>query len=380
MRGAALTSAGTGMAHGVGIAQAPGARLSAVVSLALLAAFATAQAAGGENRAGLLRKTVRDAEAAENLRRLGDAAQARGDFAEALRSYRRARELDPSDVPTLLRMIQLLKIAGQHAEAEALARDGLSRAPDSAELHYEIGHLDLQRGNLADSERSLRRAIALDPLFWQARHDLARLLYGTGREEEARREERATRALREYGDREKVLLERLEALAGDGRAAVCLAEIELSHRRFRTALSHFARAQALGAEEDRIAAGRAEALFGIGDARAGEAALARAAAGSEAPRFALARAWALLAAGEDPLPALAPAIPADPGAQPGPAGSSGAGGDRPGQPVEFDVLLRAAELARRASRPDLADFFLARAARAVPSSSCGRLVASAAAL
>src|SRR5262249_42389401 len=141
------------------------------------------------------------------------------------------------------------------------------------------------------------------PLLWQARHDLGRIYEGTGRAARGQREEQATDELRTYADKEKTLQERLEALKQDGHAVTCSAELALTHRRFAEALSGFDRAPSLGADAERIAAGRAEACLGSGDRAAGVAAL-RSIPDRREARGELARATAAVAAGQDPLPLL----------------------------------------------------------------------------
>jgi predicted Zn-dependent protease len=71
--------------------------------------------------------------------RLGWVLQQRGDRSGAMKNYRQAIELDPSDAMTVNNLALMLMEDKQFSEAATLLRKGLEYAPDVPELHYNLG-------------------------------------------------------------------------------------------------------------------------------------------------------------------------------------------------------------------------------------------------
>jgi predicted Zn-dependent protease len=71
--------------------------------------------------------------------RLGWVQQQQGNRAEAMKAYRQAIDLDPSDAMTVNNLALMLMEDKHFREAATLLRNGLDYAPDVPELHYNLG-------------------------------------------------------------------------------------------------------------------------------------------------------------------------------------------------------------------------------------------------
>ena len=215
-----------------------------------------------------------------------------GKFEQALVAFRRSYELDPGS-NRAAKLVTLLRRTGGYDEAEKVVATALITSPESWKLHHAYGLLLLRRADHARAEKSLRRALELEPLRPEPHMDLARVLSLTGREGEAKRERAVGYRLNDY-QRSK---EYLTDFRDSPYAPMLLAELELTQGKFHVALREFARAERLGASPGRIAAGRAEAYYRMGDLSQGDAALASV-RDSDSSRVLLARAARLVATGD----------------------------------------------------------------------------------
>ena len=232
--------------------------------------------------------------------RKGVVLQRQGDFRAAAVALRESYGLGPAP-ETAKRLADIFRVTGNYDEAEQVVAVGLRDAPDSADLHHAKGLLELRAEKTTAAESSLRRAIELDPELVAAHRDLSRLLFRSGREEEARRAKALADRLVDYRRARRELGTRV-ATGRDPRDRMLLAEVELTGGRVRDALILYSQALAEGAGEPRLLAGQAEALFRAGDRARGEQVLAQL-QGQSGPRIELARATGLMAAG-DPDQAL----------------------------------------------------------------------------
>ena len=275
--------------------------------------------------------------------RKGLILQAKGSFDLALDSLRHAHELEPDNATTAARLARLLRISGNYTEAMRTVDDALVASPDAADLHYAKGQLLLHQGNLEEAERSFRRALELNSRHREAHYDLGRLLRRTGRQTQGLWEEALARRLTQFVETREILSGQLRLRPSDPAPALALAELELTEDNYVEALGLFQRAEKNGAPPQRIAAGMAEALFGMGDLERGERAM-QLLAGAADGRSELARATRLVALAR---PAQAVAFIAR-AVEVGPA--------------EREFLRRAADLYAAAGRPAQARDLLERAA------------------
>ncbi|MFQ5414792.1 MAG: tetratricopeptide repeat protein, partial [Phycisphaerae bacterium] len=102
----------------------------------------------------------------------------RGDLVEAKRHYARALAIRPHDMPTTMRLVEVLTRLGRVGEAEAHYADMLSRRPADATLRFNYAGLLASTGRTEDAIRELRRVLDIDPEFEAARRRLAILRRG----------------------------------------------------------------------------------------------------------------------------------------------------------------------------------------------------------
>jgi tetratricopeptide (TPR) repeat protein len=241
----------------------------------------------------------RDPTDAASLYRQGVVLQLRADFDGAQAALQRSLELDPGSADTLLELSEVLRIQGEFDEARRLVESGLERHPDSAELHHAFGLCLMHERSDEAAEREFREALRLSPDLRVAHEHLARLLARAGREDEARFSRAVSDRLQDYRRNKRTLESRMRE-SRDGSFAMLLAEVELTGGEYESALRWFNQARRMGGHHDRIAAGRAEALFRAGRLEAGDAALSDS-GDWENGRTDLARAARAIAAGESEL-------------------------------------------------------------------------------
>jgi len=117
---------------------------------------------------------------------LGNFAAERGDVTTAETEYRAALAIDPDWIPTYVNLADLLRGANREAEAAAVLRDGLARAPKEASLHHALGLWYVRAGDLGGAIGSLRRAVELDPATPRFAYVYGVALLTLGRRAEAR--------------------------------------------------------------------------------------------------------------------------------------------------------------------------------------------------
>lgn len=81
----------------------------------------------------------------------------------AIRSYRRALDLDPGFMQAAANLADLYRALGREAEAENVLRDALTRTPRSAELHHALGLALVRASRMPEALPELMRAAELSP-------------------------------------------------------------------------------------------------------------------------------------------------------------------------------------------------------------------------
>lgn len=114
-------------------------------------------------------------------RELAIAADARGDFAEAARQFRRALELEPSDPLLHLSLAMALDRAGNPRAALPALDEALRLDPDLAQAHYVLGTLLERAGRDAEAIERFTTAAARNPASPEIRLRLADALRRAGR-------------------------------------------------------------------------------------------------------------------------------------------------------------------------------------------------------
>jgi tetratricopeptide (TPR) repeat protein len=108
--------------------------------------------------------------------RLVAAFQAVNRMPDALGILNAALKKNPKDMDALLQRGELEIGSGKYAEAEADLNQVLHLRPDSAEVHFALGTLYERRGVALRQRQELSEALRLNPLFLQARIEMAKAL------------------------------------------------------------------------------------------------------------------------------------------------------------------------------------------------------------
>jgi tetratricopeptide (TPR) repeat protein len=120
-----------------------------------------AQAAGDLSRADLEYRQF----LAQALHRLADHRAGAGDFSKAAVFLQQALTLTPLDAALRIDCAEACRLAGEFAEAKSVIQPLLSAKPESARVHFILGRILLQSGELQDAERQLEASVRLDPTF-----------------------------------------------------------------------------------------------------------------------------------------------------------------------------------------------------------------------
>ena len=104
-----------------------------------------------------------NADRPEHRTNLGGFLADRGETVAAEAEYRAALGLDERFAPAWANLADLMRHSGREADAEALLREGLEKAPGSAALHHSLGLSLVRQQRKAEALRELRRATELEP-------------------------------------------------------------------------------------------------------------------------------------------------------------------------------------------------------------------------
>jgi len=121
----------------------------------------------------------------------GQAESYIGIMRQALGSFQRAVELDPTDQEALLLMAQVQANLRMVPEASATFEKGIAKFPRSARFYESYGRLLLQPAGKPDAvmesraQSLLEKALALDNSLADAHYELGKLLLAKGRAQEA---------------------------------------------------------------------------------------------------------------------------------------------------------------------------------------------------
>ena len=115
---------------------------------------------------------------------LGVALGDLGESDAALAALREASSLKPRDLPTSLRLADLLEQSGEPGQAREILQSTTSFAPRSAAVHYRLGRLEAASDTGA-ARTHLEEALDLEPDYREARYALANVYRLAGRVDEA---------------------------------------------------------------------------------------------------------------------------------------------------------------------------------------------------
>lgn len=150
---------------------------------------------------------------------LGVVRSDRGRFPEAEEALRAAAAIRPDDLPTSLRLADLLEKSGDEQQALRILEAVRQRAPAAAAVYYRLGRLYAPRDR-AQASVYLEQALGIEPDYREARYLLANTYTLEGRSDDAKKqlelfEQTDTTPRRHYQD---PLLDALvELKTGDAR-------------------------------------------------------------------------------------------------------------------------------------------------------------------
>ena len=119
--------------------------------------------------------------------------------AEAATEFRGELQVDPNNVDAQFSLAFSLLQQSQTAEAVELLQRVVASKPDHPEANYELGKQLLMDGNPAEAIGYLEAAVRLKPQFEPAHFQLQAAYRAVGRKEDADREVKIFRALKEKG-------------------------------------------------------------------------------------------------------------------------------------------------------------------------------------
>jgi len=108
-----------------------------------------------------------------------------GDTKTALRSYRKALELNPDNVDVRVNMAIALIRAGNTKQAESHLLEAIRVMPGHAGAHANLGNLRLRQGRFGEAETCLRKALELRPELPDIRNSLGLVLVQLDKLDEA---------------------------------------------------------------------------------------------------------------------------------------------------------------------------------------------------
>jgi Tfp pilus assembly protein PilF len=181
----------------------------------------------GQDAAGAvtcLRRALLDGEDAGIWARLGYAHSQLDEHSAAVRSYRRALEMEPGRMGLHYNLANVLLSMGRFQESRRHLEAAVRQSPDDAQAWNNLGHVVGELGNLERARWCFERSLEVDPCCHEAWNNLA------GWHEENGDRDAAvtgyTRALELDGENNGYLLNRALVLATGGRETEARQDLE----------------------------------------------------------------------------------------------------------------------------------------------------------
>ncbi len=96
-----------------------------------------------------------------------------GENDKAIEAYQKARQSNPDDVNLVLSEANLYYSMDDKEKFKSLMAEAAAMAPDNADLHYNIGVIAMEQGNLAEARASYLKALEIDPNYTNAQLNLS---------------------------------------------------------------------------------------------------------------------------------------------------------------------------------------------------------------
>jgi len=103
---------------------------------------------------------------------MGNYQLSRGEFKEAIASYRAALKIEPQAVMAMVNSSIAYAQLGENSKAEKSLENALKIAPDNAAANFNMGLVKAEKNETGQAEKYLRQAIKTDPQMAQAAYNL----------------------------------------------------------------------------------------------------------------------------------------------------------------------------------------------------------------
>lgn len=101
-------------------------------------------------------------------------------IAAAISAFKKAVELDPTDLETQNKLAVTYLLVGRTAEAENMLKAVLVLSDENAQAHNSLGWIALKKGDTGAAQQQFERALQLDPKLMEAYINLGMLYKRTG--------------------------------------------------------------------------------------------------------------------------------------------------------------------------------------------------------
>ena len=199
---------------------------------------------------------------------LGHLYKGKGPHAQSLSSFKRALQLRPNDVATLVWLGDAYLVEGNADAAEPLFNQALTLEPTSAAAHFGAGRLALAKRDYVEAIAHLEKTLAIDPQATAANYQLGMAYRGQGDLS------RANAQLAQKGDIEPrpidPLMRQLDELLESAEAYNVRGGRELEAGNWRAAVDDFRKGLALRPTDASLRHRLGTALYQMGDAAGAE--------------------------------------------------------------------------------------------------------------
>jgi len=100
----------------------------------------------------------------------------KGEVENAMSAVQEARKIDPKDINMLLTEANLLLKLDKKDEFAALMKEAILQDPNNAMLHFNVGVINQEQGNLEEAKSYYNEAIELDPNYADAYINLGAII------------------------------------------------------------------------------------------------------------------------------------------------------------------------------------------------------------
>jgi tetratricopeptide (TPR) repeat protein len=119
---------------------------------------------------------VSESKAASVIKNIAWILVEKGEVENAMSAVQEARKIDPKDINMLLTEANLLLKLDKKDEFAALMKEAILQDPNNAMLHFNVGVINQEQGNLEEAKSYYNEAIELDPNYADAYINLGAII------------------------------------------------------------------------------------------------------------------------------------------------------------------------------------------------------------